>query len=264
MGSGFFLRRGNPPRLAALTRPPLSMRTVMVMLDDRWIHEAERLYRRYQLEIVEACGLCPWAERARVSGRFRIRVLLQADARGTDAATLAIDELTADPRAEVAVFVYPRLRLERLAFERFVAEVREVDAKRHPLGAIPYVFAGFHPVASPDSTDAERMIPFLRRTPDPTIQLLRSDVLDKVRSATPQGTQFVDLRALERLDTDAKEPAVSLRQRIARTNLATVERLGVEEVSRRMDAIVEDRVGTYRELESAAAVAEIQADLRGP
>jgi hypothetical protein len=237
------------------------MRTVMVMLDDRWIHEAERLYRRYQLEIVESCGLCPWAERARVSGKFRIRVLLQADPRATEGATRVIDELMADPRAEVAVLVYPRLRLERLAFERFVAEVRDVDAKRHPLGAIPYVFAAFHPLASPDSSDAERMIPFLRRTPDPTIQLLRSDVLEKVRSSTPQGTQFVDIRAIERLDADPKEPAVSLRQRIARTNLATVERIGVQEVSGRMDAIVQDRVGTYRELENAAA-ADLQAALR--
>jgi hypothetical protein len=219
------------------------------MLDDRWIHEAERLYRRYQLEVVEACGLCPWAERARVGGRFRTRVLLQTESRGTEAATLAIDELMADPRAEVAVLVYPRLRLGRLEFERFVAEVREADAKRHALGCIPYVFAAFHPDASPDASDPERLIPFLRRTPDPTIQLLRSDVLERVRSATPQGTQFVDMRALERLDAEVKEPELSLRQRIARTNLATVERLGVAEVSRRMDAIVNDRNGAYREIE---------------
>ena len=230
------------------------------MLDDRWIHEAERLYRRYQLEIVEACGLCPWAERARVGDRFRTRVLLQTDARGTEDATGAIDELMADPRAEVAVLVYPRLRLGRLEFERFVAEVREADAKRHPLGCIPYVFAAFHPDASPDSSDAERLIPFLRRTPDPTIQLLRSDVLERVRSATPQGTQFVDLRTLESLDSDVREPPeVSLRQRIARTNLATVERLGLAEVTRRMDAIVQDRKGTYRELESASAGGELRA-----
>jgi hypothetical protein len=233
------------------------------MEGDRWIEEADRLYRRYQLEIVEACGLCPWAERARLNGRFRIRVLLQSEPHGADAATLAIDELATDPRAEVAVLIYPRLRLGRLEFERFVAEVREVDAKRHALGCIPYVFAAFHPEAAPDASDAERLIPFLRRTPDPTIQLLRSDVLERVRSATPQGTQFLDMRALESLDAEGREPEVSLRQRIARTNLATVERLGVEEVSRRMDAIVQDRKGTYRELR-ASLPSSVSSGRAGP
>ncbi len=221
------------------------------MLDDRWNYEADRLYRRYQAEIVEACGLCPWAERARVDGRFKTRVLLQMDPVGTEAATGVIDDLIRDPRAEVAVLIYPRLRIGRLEFERFVAGIRGADAERHPLGCIPYVFAAFHPEAAPDMGDAERLIPFLRRTPDPTIQLLRSDVLDRVRSATPQGTQYMDIRSLESLETDSKGGAISLRQRIARTNLATVERIGVGEVTRRMDAIVADRKGTYRDLESA-------------
>jgi hypothetical protein len=229
------------------------------MRADRWDYEAERLYRRYQLEIVEACGLCPWAERARVEGRFRTQVLLQEEAPGTDASTSAIDALVADPLAEVAVLIFPRLRLTRLEFERFVGQVRTVDADRHALGCIPYVFAAFHPEAAPDSSDAERMIPFLRRTPDPTIQLLRSDVLERVRSSTPQGTQFVDMHALESLESDLKGPPPSLRQRIARTNLATVERIGIGEMSRRMDAIVADRRATYRELETAPGGDEVRA-----
>jgi hypothetical protein len=222
------------------------------MRADRWSYEAERLYRRYQLEIVEACGLCPWAERARVEGRFRTEVLLQEEAPGTAATTGVIDALVNDPQAEVAVLIFPRLRLARLEFERFVGQARAADAERHALGCIPYVFAAFHPDASPDASDAERMIPFLRRTPDPTIQLLRSDVLDRVRSSTPQGTQFVDVRSLESLESDLKGPPLSLRQRIARTNLATVERIGIAEVTQRMDAIVADRRATYRELEGAA------------
>lgn len=229
------------------------------MLGERWTEEAERLYRRYQLEIVEACGLCPWAERARVEGRFRTRIILQADASATQAAIRAIDDLVADPTAEVAVLVYPRLRLGRLEFERFVGEVRTTDAQRHPVGCIPYVFAAFHPDAAPDLTDAERLIPFLRRAPDPTIQLLRSDVLDHIRSSSPQGTQFVDLHALEAFEGEAKGTGPSLRQRIARTNLATIERMGLAEMTRRIDAIVADRKGTYAALESAAAPGELRA-----
>jgi hypothetical protein len=226
------------------------------MRPDRWCHEADRLYRRYQLEIVEACGLCPWAERARVEGRFRVEVLLQEDgvgSAGTAPTMEAIDQLVRDPEAEVAVFVFPRLHIGRLEFERFVGRLRAADAERHELGCIPYVVAAFHPEALPDASDPERMIPFLRRTPDPTIQLLRSDVLERVRSSTPQGTQFIDVRALESFETDLKGPLPSLRQRIARTNLATVERIGIAEMTRRMDAIVADRRATYRELETAAA-----------
>jgi hypothetical protein len=216
--------------------------------------EAVRLYRRYQLEIVEACGLCPWAQRARVDERFRVRVVLQAELRGTEASLAAIDALIADERADVAVLIYPRLHLGRLEFERFVSEVRDADAVRHPLGCIPFVFAAFHPDAQADTSDAERLIPFLRRTPDPTVQVLRTQVLDRVRSSTPQGTQFMDLQMLEALDASGVGEQVSLRQRIARTNLATVEDLGLEEVTRRIDAIAEDRRSTYRAIESAGRV----------
>ncbi len=190
-----------------------------------------------------------------------MNVVLQREPRGTDGAGRAlidaslasIDALVADERAEVAVLIYPRLKLGRLEFERFVGEVRDADAARYELGCIPFVFAAFHPDASPDSSDAERLIPFLRRTPDPTIQLLRSSVLDRVRSSTPQGTQFVDVRTLDLMD-DGKKEAVSLRQRIARTNLATVQRLGLTEVTKRIEAITEDRRGTYRAIEGASVL----------
>ncbi len=161
------------------------------------------------------------------------------------------------------MLLYPRLRLNRLEFERFMAQVRTADAERHEIGCIPYVFAAFHPEAQPDLSDAERLIPFLRRTPYSTIQLLRSDVLDRVRSATPQGTQFMDVRALELLESDAKAP-VPLRQRIARANLSTVTRMGVEEVSRRMDETTADRRATYRELEDPELPARGLGGLQAP
>jgi hypothetical protein len=220
------------------------------VLEGRWTHEAARLHDRYQREIVEACGLCPWAERARVSDAFRARILLQTDGRTAEPSVAAIASLAGDDAADVAVLIYPRFRPARVEFERFVAEVREADAARHPLGCIPFVFAAFHPDAVPDASDPERLIPFLRRTPDPTIQLLRTALLDRVRSATPQGTQFVDLKSLELLNAELGVPGVPLRQRIARTNHATVERMGIGEMTRRMDAIIDDRRRTYRALES--------------
>ncbi len=220
----------------------------------RWADEAMRLHHRYQLEIVEACGLCPWAERARVGDNFRARVLFQTDARDTSASLACIDEFIADERADVAVILFPRLRLGRLDFERFMGAVRDADAARHCLGCIPFVFAAFHPEALVDASEAERLIPFLRRTPDPTIQLLRSSLLERVRSGTPQGTQFVDMRAIHE---EAVRTPISLRERIATANLATVERMGIAELARRLDALVSDRIATYRALELEVNGAEI-------
>ncbi len=215
-------------------------------LTERWTREAVRLYRRYQLEVVEACGLCPWAARARLDGKVRERVLLQTDGASVAPAMSAVGEFVAEPEIEIALLVFPRIGLDRPAFDRFVARVQEADAACHPLGQIPFVSAAFHPDAAPDMSGAERLVPFLRRTPDPTIQLLRVAAVERVREGTPQGTQFVDARTI-----GVNDPVtMPLRERIARTNLATVERMGVDRIKAIMDDIVRDRIEAYARLTS--------------
>lgn len=218
----------------------------------RWTAEAERLHLRYQVEIVEALGLCPWAERARLGSAFRARVLLQSDAR-VEATLHALDTLSSEAQIEVAVLIYPRLDVRRIEFERFIAGVHQAYVPRHPDGCVPFVFAAFHPEASPDASGADRLIPFLRRTPDPTLQILRSTVLDRVRSGRPQGTQFVDARVL---NFDAPQAPPRLADRIADANLAIVDRVGVEELTRRFDSIADDRRQTYRELDGLGDCSE--------
>jgi hypothetical protein len=214
---------------------------------DRWTREALRVYRRYQLEIVEACGLCPWAERARVDERMRERVLLQQDGADTGASLAAIADWAADGRVEVALLLYPRMTLSRAAFERFASTVRDLDAQRSSLGHIPFALAAFHPDAIADVTHAERLIPFLRRTPDPTLQLVRASVLDRVRDGAPQGTQFIDVRLLE-MDAMTGARPMPLRERIARANLASTQKMGMTEFARRLDDIRRDRDEAYRAL----------------
>jgi hypothetical protein len=212
-------------------------------VEERWTREALRLYRRYQEEIVEACGLCPWAVRARLEGRVRERVLTQRDDTSVEPSLEAILEL-AESNVDVALLIYPRLTKGRTAFEHFAARVREADVGRWPLGQTPFVSALFHPEAAADTTEPERLIPFLRRTPDPTLQFLRAGVLDRVRSVAAQGTQFVDPRLLGKLG----ESTPPLREQIARANLATAERLGLETLTRRLDDIVRDREAAYLSL----------------
>jgi hypothetical protein len=214
--------------------------------------EALRLYRRYALEIVEAFALCPWAERARRDGHVALRVLCQRN-QDSEPALASVAELGKNSRVEVGLLIFPRLALDALGFEHFTAKVRNDDAERHELGAIPFAMAAFHPNADADLSDAERLIPFLRRTPDPTIQLVRRSVLDRVRGKTPQGTSFADLALVEMLegatlDATPTEEATSLRERIARKNHETVRAAGVDALKARLDEIRRDRMESYARL----------------
>ncbi len=213
--------------------------------DFAWVREALRLHRRYQTEIVEACGLCPWAEQARVAHRVRERVVLESEG-ALEASLHALADLAADARVEVGFLVYPRLAVSRAGLEDFAATLRTADSARYALGKVPFVLAAFHPDAEPDTSDPERLIPFLRRTPDPTLQLVRASVLDAVRSLSSQGTQFVSLAAFESLQSG--HVPVPLRERIARTNLATVSRMGVGAMRAALDDIRRDRDETYARL----------------
>ena len=219
------------------------------MSSDPFTREALRLYRRYEVEIVGGLGLCPWAERARAEGRVRERVVLGADL-DVEASLAAVEELSANAAVEIGLVLFPRLSASVDDFGRFVSELATADASRRELGAAPFALAAFHPDAQADLSDPERAIPYLRRTPDPTIQLVRVAALDRVREGHNEGTHFVDVRALMTLDW-TKEDTLPLRERIARANLRTVERLGRGDVERRFAAIFADRAATYAALEKA-------------
>jgi hypothetical protein len=214
--------------------------------EEDWAREAIRLHGRYQTEIVDALGLCPWADRAVREGRTRERAVLQTDEALVGPSLGAIDAWMIDAEVDVAFLIYPRLRLTRQAFHDFTARLRDADTPRHPLGGVPFVFAAFHPDALPDTSDPERLIPFLRRTPDPTLQLLRASVLDGIRSGASQGTQFVNIASLESALVGGGQPP--LRERIARTNLATAQRVGLDVVRARFEAIRQDRDEKYESL----------------
>jgi hypothetical protein len=215
------------------------------------VEEALRVYRRYAREVVEGLGLCPWAEHARKSGRVVERVLIEGEPQVAPVLGL-IDEYAVDEQTEILLVIFPRLDLDRRGFERFVSRVRQADAERHELGAIPFAMAAFHPEAPPQLEDSARLIPFLRRTPDPTIQLVRRGVLERVRERAPDGTGFVNLWDLGP-DAAAGERPVPLRQKIADANRQTVLQHGVEEVEALLVAIRRDRDESYRRLLGGAA-----------
>jgi hypothetical protein len=209
--------------------------------------EALRVYERYVIEVVEAYDLCPWAASARRDGHVRELVILRENSAVPRKSAAAIASLVDDPVIEVALLIYPDLELGRLEFDGFVRALRDLDAERHEIGAIPFAMAAFHPDAAPDLREAERLIPFLRRTPDPTVQLLRRTALDRVRGKSPQGTEFVDIHLLAPEALQKSEPP-SLRKRIAQTNLETVEAVGIRELEAIFTDIRRDRCESYARL----------------
>jgi hypothetical protein len=178
--------------------------------------EAAALARndRYLREFVEALDLCPFARRCRELGRLDRRVLLGS--RPLAATAEATRELEAGPAegVEVALLIYPEFAGEVAAFEEFCAEVR--SGLRH------FHCVAFHPRLPMDLSDANRAVAFLRRTPDPTIQLVRVSTLDRVRSARGGGSVYLDLQNVSLDDLRAVEPPLSVSEQIARANLRTL------------------------------------------
>ncbi|HVT07293.1 MAG TPA: DUF1415 family protein [Polyangia bacterium] len=150
--------------------------------DRAWTDEALRLNARYVEEVVIGWGLCPWAAQAWRTGAVRRRVLLHGAAE--PAAVLDfIDELqaaSAAPQAAIGLVIWPRLALDAAAFASAAEQIRRADrARRAPDAAPPFLIAAFHPdLRQEPPADAPSLVPFIRRTPDPTLQLVRTTLLD--------------------------------------------------------------------------------------
>ena len=213
--------------------------------------QALRVYRRYMLEVVEGFTLCPWAAAARRDGHVVEAVILAENQADPQQSLTLLATLSSQLETDIALFIYPDLELDRLGFESFARTLRERDAARHEVGTIPFAMAAFHPDARPDLNEPERLIPFLRRTPDPTIQVVRCAALDRVRGNSQEGTSFFDLASLGTVPLPQKEP-ISLRQRIAQANLETTLEVGVDTLEALFQDIRRDRDESYARVRRAA------------
>lgn len=202
--------------------------------------EAIRVYGRYEVEVIEAYTLCPWAERSRREGHTRQLVL--DEPLEVNRVLAAIDVLAADARVEVGFLLFPCCTLPRVEFERFVSGLRDRDQQR---GAT-FAAAAFHPDAAADLSDPYRLVPFVRRSPDPTIQLIRRSVLESVRRPGDGGTGYIDPSSITDLVAFFKNPPKPpLHERVAQANLEQVERVGVAAVEQVLADIRADRARAY-------------------
>jgi len=226
-------------------------------LSTDFIRDLERatlkVYERYAVEVVEAFGFCPWARSSRESGGVVLRVVF-SDNPDHFAETLALlSELHegargGDSDVDIALFVYPLLDLERLAFEDFVRRLRaRAEAASPKLDA--FAMAAFHPTADADLSHPDRLVPFVRRSPDPTLQLVRNGALSAIKGLS-QGTAFVDIAALslDALRALSEPSPLPVRERIAEKNLLTVREVGPEAVQATLSDIAREREELHEQL----------------
>ena len=171
---------------------------------------------RYLREFVEALELCPFARKCRESGRLARRVLRGGRPAEATAAAVRDLEATAEEQVEVALLIYPEFAGDLRRFEEFRDEVRR--------SLRLFYCVAFHPELPMDLSDANRAVSFLRRSPDPTLQLVRVTTLDRVRSGRPAGSVYLDPSKLSAEELRSLQPALSVSQQIARANLLTLQR----------------------------------------
>lgn len=202
----------------------------MVAVDER-AREVRRLLDRYLVEIVEAFELCPWAKPARTGGELAVEILW-----GTptgDAWLAAATRAFADPAVKIAMLVAPQLAIARTDFHA----VRDALAKRAGTLGI----AEFHPDAPYDAKSPARLVPFLRRSPDPLLQCVPLALLDQVRGPSLDVTRSEQIAMLVKAGgVHAVKPPIA--DRIAATNHARVDEHTFEATLAR---ILADRRDSY-------------------
>jgi hypothetical protein len=200
--------------------------------------EVTRILERYLTEVVERHELCPWARAARERGELAVGILWGAPALADWVAEA--ERLLAAPATRVAMVVAPELSVMRTE----LTTLRDAVAARIPSAGV----ADFHPDASLDLTAPARLVPFLRRSPDPLLQLVPLALIDEVRAAgrLATGTEVPRLAAQGAMLTGhAAAPRDDLTTRIATANHATVTAVHTT-ITATLESIAEDRRVSYR------------------
>ena len=214
------------------------------------ISETLRLNDRYALEVVEAFSFCPYARPARVAQKAARKVLLQStlDIAPVVAMIEAVERASCD--CEVVQLIFPRLRTTAREFDDFTAQVRVARETRSPRPS--FAQASFHPGFTYDATTPEAMVPFVRRSPDATIQMLRVTTLDAL--AREDGPRGATAEQIQRFLRGEGPPPASLSSWISGENHARVQRVGRAVVDAVYDSIMADRERSHARLRALGRV----------
>jgi hypothetical protein len=179
---------------------------------------------------VERFDICPFAAQAMTGGHVARRVML-----APETARAVIDELAGDEGVEVALLIFPTVTMSAAAFDAWCAPLRAANPA--------FVAAVFHPETPYDLTTPAQAVGLFRRAPDPTLQLVRVSVLERVRGA---GGKFMfDFSAAAWAELKKREHRLPTSDRIARDNHALVVRDGLSTLQAIYDDIRADRDRSY-------------------
>jgi hypothetical protein len=201
------------------------------MVTDAKSAEVHRILGRFLVEVVETHALCPWARTARTGGELGIAILWGTPT--LDAWIAAAERVLAGPEIRVAMLVAPELAIAPGEFRA----VRDAVAARLPAAGI----AEFHPDAALDLASPARLVPFLRRAPDPMLQLVPLAILNHVRGAPPVAERAHQAQIL---GGHAPPPREDVATQIAAANHATVATHHAA-ITTTLDAIAADRRVAY-------------------
>lgn len=142
-----------------------------------WRARAVELHGAFVRELVEGHDFCPWAHSARIAGRSHLRALWSAELEHFFATSLRAADAQ---KIEVWQLVVLDAPSRAMQWRAYVADLEQYLRRTH--GALPWAFAAFHPQHPGRPESIGGTIGMLRRSPLPTIQLVRLEVLERVRT----------------------------------------------------------------------------------
>lgn len=198
--------------------------------------EALRANDRYLHAFIEEYSFCPFARGGREAGQTK-RYVHYADAASPEELVDGLVELmlriAADATQVVAQVILPLIEVEPEPWIRFCDELTALGhARLRDAGSGPAVlaFAALHPRLAYSDQNAFAMVPLFRRAPDPTIQWVRLDGLEKIYEGRDSEVRFVDPANVLEFLRDAPPPRPPLYDRIAETNRKMARRMGLPRV----------------------------------
>ena len=176
---------------------------------DVWEQEALRLCDRYVREVVLAFDLCPWAEASLRAGRVSRAVCMVPEPVPAECLPF-VDTLDSSnvPPMDIGLLIFPRHSGGWSAFDGFAERVRRAlgerrdrraDVKTTDPASGRFLVAAFHPDGAETFVGPHQMVSFVRRTPDPLLQFVRVDIIDRLNDSQPEMSEVVTRRNHEAL-----------------------------------------------------------------
>lgn len=168
---------------------------------ESWRQRAEALHQEFVVAFVEGQDFCPWAHSARVAGRTKVVALRWHEVARFMCDILPLEE---NRKMEVWQLVVPDANERAMPWRRDVAEL-ELRLRKDGID-LPWALAAFHPTHPGRQGTPGGTIGMLRRSPLPAIQLVRLDVLDRVRERAAKQVEALPAHNRVQLQYWLEEP----------------------------------------------------------